>query len=176
MMEVILGFLFGILFGVVLERGQFCMASAFRDPFINRDTHITKGVVLLIFLTMLGFFFAHNAGWIDPAKFPYIKEAGLHSVIGGFMFGVGMILAGGCASGILYRIGEGHTTSMVALIGMLFGIGMFAEVYEYALQYIIEPTSLGTTTLYQVLGISPWYLVLMTFLLTIGIMRFMKTK
>jgi hypothetical protein len=173
-MERILGFLFGILLGIVLQRGQFCMTSAFRDFFINRDTYITKGVFLSIFLTMIGFFFAYDYGFIAPANFPYIKEAGLHNVIGGIIFGVGMVLAGGCASGTLYRIGEGNTASMVALVGMLFGIGIFAEVYEYALLYIIKPTSLGKVTLYQALEISPWYLILVSFILTIGIMHFTK--
>lgn len=146
---MIIGFLFGIAFGIVLERGRFCMTSAFRDYFLTRDTYILKGVFLAVPLTMIGFFSAFFTGMISPSDFPYIKEAGLHTAVGGLIFGMGMVLAGGCASGTLYRIGEGYVTALIALIGMLIGIGIFAELYEYFLHYFIEPTSIGKVTLYN---------------------------
>ena len=40
----------------------------------------------------------------------------LGSLIGGVIFGIGMVFAGGCASGSLWRIGEGHLKLVVALI------------------------------------------------------------
>ena len=40
----------------------------------------------------------------------------LGSLIGGFIFGIGMLLAGGCASSTLWRVGEGQTKLMVTLV------------------------------------------------------------
>ena len=37
---------------------------------------------------------------------------GIHMLISGAIFGVGMCLAGGCASGSLYKVGEGNMTSL----------------------------------------------------------------
>jgi hypothetical protein len=107
---------------------------------------------------MIGFFLANELKLISPGDFPYIKEAGVHNVIGGIIFGIGMVLAGGCASGTLFRVGEGNVSSVIALIGMLCGIGIFAEIYGYIFN-IISISSLGEVTIYQVLGVSPWFLI-----------------
>ena len=43
------------------------------------------------------------------------------SMLGGFVFGIGMVFAGGCASGSLWRVGEGHLKLVVAVL--FFGWG-----------------------------------------------------
>jgi|Deesub1362A_J573_1020465.scaffolds.fasta_scaffold00536_20 hypothetical protein len=151
-MDALLGFLFGVAIGFVLERGQFCMASAFRDFFLFRHTHILRAVMLYLALLTPAFFLFHSAGLIET--YPYIKDAGLFTAVGGVIFGIGMVLAGGCASGTLYRIGEGYVTSLVALVGMLIGIGAFGESYSWVKEVLIDTTSMGKLTLAEVAGIS----------------------
>jgi hypothetical protein len=85
--------------------------------------------------------------------YPYIKDAGLFTALGGVIFGIGMVLAGGCASGTLYRIGEGYVTSLVALVGMLLGIAVFGESYSWIKEVLINPTNIGRLTIAQVAGI-----------------------
>jgi len=51
----------------------------------------------------------------------------LANVLGGFVFGMGMVLAGGCASGIIYRLGEGQVAAGVAVVGFFFGIVMTTD-------------------------------------------------
>jgi hypothetical protein len=150
--EALIGFAFGVAIGFVLERGQFCMASAFRDFFLFRHTHILRAVLLYLALLTPAFYLFHSAGLIET--YPYVKEAGLFTVLGGIIFGVGMVLAGGCASGTLYKIGEGYVTSLVALVGMLLGIAAFGESYSWLREVLIVPTSIGRLTVSKVAGIS----------------------
>ncbi len=152
MIEKVLAFIFGVLLGVVIERSQFCMASAFRDFFLFRHTSMLKAIIVALAVTSTGFLIFSNAGFI--VDYPYIVNAGLNTAIGGIFFGIGMVLAGGCASGTLYRVGEGYTTSMVALVGMLVGIAGFAEVYSLLKSIFIDPTSIGKLTLQGVIGTS----------------------
>lgn len=56
MNTMIAGLLFGIAFGVVLQRGRFCMASAARDLFLTRDTYLVKGVAYAIVFSSIAFF------------------------------------------------------------------------------------------------------------------------
>ena len=49
------------------------------------------------------------------------------NILGGFLFGLGIVLAGGCASGIVYRIGEGQLSALIAILGFFFGAVMTAD-------------------------------------------------
>ncbi|WP_456475573.1 YeeE/YedE thiosulfate transporter family protein [Candidatus Pyrohabitans sp.] len=171
-MEALIGFVFGVAIGFVLERGQFCMASAFRDFFLFRHTQILRAVMLYLALLTPAFFLFNRMGLIET--YPYIKEAGLFTVMGGIIFGIGMVLAGGCASGTLYRIGEGYVTSMVALLGMLVGIGAFGESYILVKKVLMDTTSIGKLTLAQAVDISQGTAVLLGTISFFAIYLWMK--
>lgn len=108
------GLIIGIIFGIILQRGRFCMNSAFRDVILLKEYKLVKSVVLAILVAMLGFAIMSFTGIIT------LNPKGLSwgaNIVGGFIFGVGMVLAAGCASGTTYRVGEGMMGSFVALLG-----------------------------------------------------------
>lgn len=107
---VILGF--GI--GFVLHRSRFCFSRVFREPFMTAEGEMTKAMILAIALGAPVGAALIAYGTIDP----YVSIPArfwLGSLLGGLVFGVGMIFAGGCASGSLWRIGEGHLKLVVAV-------------------------------------------------------------
>ncbi|NFD49723.1 transporter, partial [Clostridium botulinum] len=63
---------------------------------------------------------------------------GWHIAIGVFIFGIGMVIAGGCASGILMRIGEGHALPWIVFIGMIIGNLLGAKDYSFWYDKIIK--------------------------------------
>ena len=85
----LVGLLFGIAFGALLQRGRFCMAAAARDLFLTKDTYLAKGVLYAILFTSIGFFLAQSQGLLELQ----IKPLGLQNIIGGLLFGVGMVIA-----------------------------------------------------------------------------------
>ena len=109
------GLAVGIIFGFALQRGRFCMNSAFRDIVTLQDFTLLKSVGAAILVTMLGFTVMSQTGAITLNPKPLFWGA---NIVGGFIFGIGMVLAGGCASGITYRVGEGMVGSLVAVIGL----------------------------------------------------------
>ncbi|MBT3188507.1 MAG: YeeE/YedE family protein [Anaerolineae bacterium] len=109
------GLAVGIIFGFALQRGRFCMNSAFRDIITLEDFTLLKSVGAAILVTMLGFTIMSQTGAITLNPKPLFWGA---NMVGGFIFGIGMVLAGGCASGITYRVGEGMVGSLVAVIGL----------------------------------------------------------
>lgn len=111
------GLLVGILFGVLLQRSRLCFNSAIRDVKMTKDNYLMKMALLAILVETIGFQLVAQLGLIKLNPLPFIPLA---QIIGGFLFGMGMVLAGGCASGVTYRIGEGYITAFVAAI--FFGI------------------------------------------------------
>jgi hypothetical protein len=112
---VLSGLLVGILFGFAMQRGRFCMNSAIRDTVLLKDTTLLKSVGVAILVSMVGFAIMAMANLIKISPTPFFWGANL---VGSFIFGIGMVLAGGCASGITYRVGEGMVGSFSALIGL----------------------------------------------------------
>ncbi|MHA1459636.1 MAG: YeeE/YedE family protein [Promethearchaeota archaeon] len=112
------GIVVGILFGFVLQRGRFCMNSAFRDIVVLKEYSLLKSVMVALLTCMIGFGILSLAGIITFNPKPFTLFG---SIIGGFIFGMGMVLAAGCASGTTYRVGEGMMGSFVALLGLAIG-------------------------------------------------------
>jgi len=115
---LIVGLLVGALFGFVLQRGRFCMNSAFRDIILLKEFKLAKAVAVALVVLMVGFAIFALSGVITLAPKP-LKIWG--AIVGGLVFGIGMVLAAGCASGTTYRVGEGMMGSVVAAFGLTTG-------------------------------------------------------
>ncbi len=111
MEAIILGFITGLAFGWILQRGRVCFNSAFRDLYLMKDNFLFKAITLAMALELIAFPLMAQFGWIklNPKPLNIVGQ-----IVGGLIFGMGMVLAGGCASGTTYRVGEGNTTSWVA--------------------------------------------------------------
>jgi hypothetical protein len=104
----------GFAIGFIMHRSRLCFARAFREPFMTAEGDMTKAMILAIAIgAPLGSIFFQKE-ILDP----YLAIPAtfwLGSILGGLIFGIGMIFAGGCASGSLWRMGEGHLKLWVAV-------------------------------------------------------------
>ena len=116
-----LGLPVGLLFGYALQRGRFCMYSAFRDLFFARDFTLFRAYIMALFVQMVIIHGLDAAGYLTVRPFGFTWLA---AIVGGLIFGAGISLAGGCASGNWYRIGEGMVGSILAVLG--YGLGVSA--------------------------------------------------
>jgi len=140
--------LVGLLLGVSLQRGRFCFTAAVRDPMLTGGTLLSKAAVVTIAVASVGFVaLQYSAATKGQALPGFIKPVGLHTILGGLLFGIGMVLAGGCASGTLMRIGEGFTQQFFALSAFICGC-MIAVPHmpfwkETSVFTLHTPTALG---------------------------------
>lgn len=119
-------FLFGVLFGVIVQRSRLCFVAAFREILISRDGKVMKWVLSSMAIGALGFALLKGQGY-QPQHMVF--PAGWHNIVGGFIFGIGMVLAGGCGLGILVRSGEGYTRSWVAIFTAMLTSGAWVHLY-----------------------------------------------
>lgn len=132
--------LVGLGLGVLLQKGRFCFVHAFRDLIAFKDTRVTKGVLAATTLTMVFWSVAYHFGYYQGFWTP---EWGLTGLVGGFVFGVGMTYAGGCASGTLYRAGQGYLHFWLTLAFMGIGYAAFALAFPTLESTYLEPLTFG---------------------------------
>jgi uncharacterized membrane protein YedE/YeeE len=135
--------LLGMAAGFTLQRSRFCFASAFRDLFLFGQSRILNGIIVGLIVLTLGFalLMYRQVPFPQFGALPaeaHILPVGLSTVIGGVLFGVGMVLAGGCSSGSLYRVGEGYVASAVAVLGMVLGLALLAYQWNWWWDTIIQ--------------------------------------
>lgn len=146
----------GLAAGFVMHRSNYCIAGAFRDIFMFRQTFMIKNLVLLIIATMVLFELARQAGMLPLYPFPLLYSPTPANVIGGFLFGVGMVLAGGCVVGTLYKMGAGSILSAIAFLGLIAGSSLYAEIHPMWASFIKRTTFFpGSITVPQIIGINP---------------------
>lgn len=134
--EVGLFWAFGLAFGFTLQRSRFCFASAFRDLFLFASGRIMKGILAGMAIATVGFAILMSKMVPNPlpgviAPEAHVVPVGIHLILGGLLFGFGMVQAGGCVSGSLYRMGEGYVASWVAFAGILGGLGLALHSWNW---------------------------------------------
>lgn len=124
--DLALSAMFGLAFGVFLQRSRFCFFCVSRDFLERRDARGLLGILAALVVGILGYTLVFGAFLPNPAPGRLPPQAHIGPVswvlcLGAFSFGIGMALSGSCISAHLYRLGEGALTSLFALFGALAG-------------------------------------------------------
>jgi len=142
----------GALLGVALYHAAFGFTSAWRVFIADGRGDGLRAQMLMLAIGVALFFPALSAGTLFGTPVSgLVQPAGTSVVIGAFIFGIGMQLGGGCASGTLYTVGGGSTRMIVTLVAFIIGslIGTAHMPFWTSLPQL-KPVSLVTT-----LGLAP---------------------
>jgi uncharacterized membrane protein YedE/YeeE len=150
----------GLLAGFVMHRSDFCVTGMFRDLFLFRDGFMLRILGVLIGSSMLLFELGVVSGAITHHPFPLLGPPSVSTLIGGVLFGVGMVLAGGCVVGTLYKMGSGSVVSIIAFIGLLVGSALYAEFHPWWGGFARATTLGEAVTLAQLLSLPSYALTL----------------
>lgn len=118
--------LFGVGFGFIISRAQICFTSAFRDLFITGRGYMARAVIVGMMVSTIGVF-----SYIMLGLPPKIMWAAPNAVIGGLLFGFGIVIAGGCECGWMYRAVEGQVHYWIVGIGNVIGSTLLAATWDY---------------------------------------------
>jgi len=108
-------FFLAAVFGAIAQRTHFCTMGAVADIVNIGDWSRMRMWALAIGVAMLGFNTMVYLGWVEAGKSIYASSRliWLSNLLGGALFGVGMVLASGCGSKTLVRIGGGSLKALV---------------------------------------------------------------
>ena len=121
-------FALAVVFGAIAQRTHFCTMGAVADIVNIGDWSRMRMWVLAIGVAMIGFNAMVGAGWVEAGKSIYAapRLTWLSAAVGGLMFGFGMVLASGCGSKTLVRVGGGNLKSLVVFL--VLGVAAFATL------------------------------------------------
>jgi hypothetical protein len=164
----------GAVFGYIIQRGGFCLTRALSNVVLMRDGNILRAYILALLVAMVGVQLIETLGLVD---IPVRPLRWLSNIMGGALFGIGMILSGGCSGSTWYRVGEGAVGAMIVLLGFAIGattagIGLLAPARTILQKPAITLGDGAAPTLANVTGVSPWIIVAVLAVLgTIWLMR-----
>nr|WP_228128463.1 selenium metabolism membrane protein YedE/FdhT [Marinobacter daepoensis] len=121
-----LGALFGLAFGILIERGQVCFTSAFRDLFLVGRSLMAKAIVIGMAASSVITFVVISVYGLPPIT----QVAALSTLVGGGLFGLGIVMASGCETGMMYRLMEGQVLFLPVFVGNVIGATVLAYGWD----------------------------------------------
>jgi uncharacterized membrane protein YedE/YeeE len=125
-------YVLGAALGVVLYHAAFGFTSAWR-VFIadRRGEGLRAQMVMLAIATALFFPVLASGSLFGQPVAGFVSPVGISVLFGAFIFGIGMQLGGGCASGTLYTVGGGSTRMLITLTGFIAGSALGAAHFHW---------------------------------------------
>ncbi|MGM1311053.1 selenium metabolism membrane protein YedE/FdhT [Corynebacterium striatum] len=153
---------FGLAFGILIQRGQICFTAAFRDLWVTKKTKLADSLIIGLVAAVIVTFFVLLGTGMEPLT----KPAGWGTVIGGFLFGLGIIMAGACETGMMYRAMEGQLVAWVAFAGNVIGATVLAYGWDHWGVYDTLVANSWKLNFYESFG--PWPALALTLALLVG--------
>ncbi|WP_457942703.1 YeeE/YedE family protein [Vreelandella alkaliphila] len=112
----------GGLLGLVLYHAAFGFTAAWRVFITERRGRGLRAQMVMLAIAVVLFFPALSAGSLFGTSVSgFVAPIGISVVVGAFIFGVGMQLGGGCASGTLFTAGGGNARMLITLLFFIVG-------------------------------------------------------
>ena len=122
-----LGALFGLAFGILIERGQICFTAAFRDLFLIGRSLMAKAIIVGMASSSVLTLMVISIYDLTPVT----QIAALSTFIGGVLFGLGIVMASGCETGMMYRLMEGQVLFLPVFAGNIVGATFLAYAWDH---------------------------------------------
>ena len=125
--ECLVDFVFGSVVGLLVQRSRFCNTAALRDAMLFKTFRNTKALLVAMMILTIGFTAFISIGAGNPMRF----DVGVNQILGLFLFGTGMVLAGACTVSTWVKAGEGNFGAIWALIFTFVGMFLFSLIWSY---------------------------------------------
>ena len=151
-----LGLITGVLFGFLLQKGRVLRFNKQVGAMLLKDMTIFKFMLSAILVGMVGILLLSNFEIITLSHKP-MNVGGV--LIGGALFGAGWAIMGFCPGTSLGALGEGRWHAVFAIIGMVLGAALYAEIYPFLKSTVLTWKDFGKIGLPETLGLSQGVIV-----------------
>lgn len=151
-----LGLATGVVFGFLLQRGRVLRFDKQVGAMLLKDMTILKFMLSAILVGMVGILALAE---MDILKLHH-KPMNIGAIlIGGSLFGAGWAVMGFCPGTSLGALGEGRWHAIFAIVGMVLGAALYAELYPVLKTSVLAWKDFGKVDLPGSLGVSTWIIV-----------------
>lgn len=160
------GLICGALLGFVMQRGRFCLTGGFRDMYIAKNNRVFYALLIAISIQSVGVFAMIASGLFsyDAGAFPWFG-----TVFGGYVFGIGIVMAGGCATGTWYRAGEGLIGSWIALFTYMLTSAVMRSSHLAGFNKEVQTLSTAHNSIPDTFGLPVWPFIVLLVVVTAGV-------
>ena len=173
MSELVYGFVTGIIFGFLLQKGRVIRYDKQLGALRLIDMTIVKFMLSTILMAMVGVYLLKDLGIAKLSVKPTILGG---NIIGGLVFGFGWGLLGYCPGTSLGALGEGRWDAAWGILGMLTGAAIFAEAFPVLKNSVLKWGVYGKITIPQILGINHWIIIVLFVIISILLFRWFEKK
>jgi len=161
----------GILFGFILERGGFGTAAHIAPVFYFKSLIVPKIMVSAIITTSTLIFLGTLFGYIDFSQI-FIPTTYLWPyLVGGVIFGIGMVMAGWCPGTAVVGIATLKIDAIFFALGLLVGMFFYFDIFQYIIDFA-NSGNLGKFTIDKLIGGDIRISYLVTVAVSFGLLLF----
>lgn len=165
--QLILGLLFGVIFGFLLQKGGVAKYHILLGVLLLEDFTVVKVMLSAIIVGSIGIFGLHSLGLVQLHIKPTRYAA---NIVGGLVFGVGFALIGYCPGTGAAALGQGNWDAIAGIAGLMIGSYLFAEMSGWLGKTLMKVGNKGELMLPEVVGVRlPAFLLMFIPLLIAGL-------
>ena len=148
--QLVLGFVFGVVFGFLLQKGGVAKYEVLMGQFFLTDFTVIKIMLTAVAVGMVGIFSMRAMGLVKL----HVKPTRYASnVAGGLLFGVGLGLLGYCPGTGAAALGQGNYDAIAGIAGLMAGSYLYAETSDYLSATIEKIGNRGGIMLPDLIGV-----------------------
>lgn len=155
------GLITGVVFGFLLQKGRVLRFDKQIGAMLFKDMTILKFMLSAILVGMVGILIMANMEIITLSH-KSMNVGGV--VLGGSLFGAGWAVMGFCPGTSIGALGEGRWHAIFAVIGMVIGAAVYAEMYPFLKSTVLSWKDYGKIGWPETIGISQWLITIVFWL------------
>ncbi len=169
--QILLGLIFGIIFGFLLQKGGVASYDVILDQLLLTDFTVVKIMMTAILVGMIGIYIMKAAGLVHLHT--KLGSVGA-TIVGGLIFGAGFAVLGYCPGTAGAAVGSGALDALIGMIGIVIGAGIFARLYPRLDRTILNKGVFPAETIPELLGIRAAFIVPVVAVLILGILYLLQ--
>jgi uncharacterized protein len=158
-LQLVLGLLFGICFGFLLQKGGVTDYTVIEGQLLLTNFTVLRVMLSAVMVGMIGFHLLRHLGYVRS----HAAEGTLGAnVIGGLIFGIGFALLGYCPGTVAGAVGTGALDALAGgMVGMVIGAGIFADAYPKLRATVLQRGPFPAVTVPEFLHLPPWVVIVL---------------
>jgi uncharacterized membrane protein YedE/YeeE len=168
-----LAVVFGIFFGLSLERGGLGNPHKLTGVFYLRDFTVPKVMFTAIVVASVGLYLLSDLHLLDLDRVYIIPTFFWPQIVGGALFGVGYIVSGYCPGTAMAGFATGRLDALITIIGVGAGSLLFAVLFPILEGFYLS-SDMGQTTLPKLAGVSHWVIIVSVTAFAVGMFLLME--
>lgn len=166
-----LALVFGMLFGLSLERSGLGDPHKLTGVFYFRDFAVPKVMFTAILVAGTGLYFLSDLKLLDLGRVYFVPTFFWPQLAGGALFGVGFVVSGYCPGTAVAGLASGKLDALLTMIGVAAGSLLFAVLFPLLEGFYVS-SDRGTETLQSLLGVNHWIVLIVLALCAGGMFLF----